>query len=46
MKIKEVYVCLECQKNIEIGEKCVRFKAFGVVSYYHEKCLKEKLKKQ
>ena len=46
MNAKVVYVCPECQKNIEIGEKCVKHKIMGVTCHLHEKCLKEKQKKQ
>jgi hypothetical protein len=45
MRAKEVYLCHECQKNIEVGDDFIRFKAFGVVSYYHKKCFKETQKK-
>lgn len=45
MKAKEVYLCPICNKNIEVGEKCVRFKVFGVTSYLHPKCCESQKQK-
>jgi hypothetical protein len=47
-KTKVVYVCQNIRKILKSREKCVKHKnkIFGVTCHLHEKCLKEKQKKQ
>jgi hypothetical protein len=45
LKAKREYECEKCKDKIKIGEEFVRFKAFGVVTYFHKRCFSEEKEK-